>query len=97
MSLTPPEKSGETISFAVNEGLFNGCCTLIPCIGGVALALRYPAFRKRTNWQVCVPTIVLYMDGMTRHLERCSIMASLYDHSHIQSFLLVHVFCYSCE
>jgi hypothetical protein len=52
MSLTPADKSEETVGYAVSEGLLNSMFTILATGGGVAIAMRNPNFRMRTNWQV---------------------------------------------
>jgi hypothetical protein len=48
-SLTPEHRSDEVTGAAMQEGLMNGAIVLVPCLGGLALAMRNPTFRK-----VCV-------------------------------------------
>jgi hypothetical protein len=48
-SLTPEHRSDEVTGAAMQEGLMNGAIVLVHCLGGLALAMRNPTFRK-----VCV-------------------------------------------
>ena len=45
-SLTPDHRSDEVTGQAMQEGLINGAMVLAPCLGGLALAMRNPTFRK---------------------------------------------------
>lgn len=62
MSLTPQSRSKEAIEESLNEGYVNGLLTLIPTGAALALAMRNPAFVKRTNWQA--RTGLFLMPGM---------------------------------
>jgi hypothetical protein len=50
-SLTPASRNAEATSAANREGLVNGVLTLIPMIGVMTIAMKNPAFVKRTNMQ----------------------------------------------
>ena len=45
-SLTPAHREEEVSGAAMQEGLLNGAMVLAPCLGGLAIALRNPTFRK---------------------------------------------------
>lgn len=45
-SLTPQHRSDEVTGEAMKEGLMNGAIALIPCLGGLFLAMKNPSFRK---------------------------------------------------
>jgi phosphoribosylformylglycinamidine (FGAM) synthase PurS component len=50
-TLNPKERRDEASSAAAWEGSINALLTLIPSSAAVALAMRNPGFRMRTNWQ----------------------------------------------
>jgi hypothetical protein len=45
-SLTPDHRSDEVTGQAMKEGLVNGAIVMVPCLAGLALAMRNPSFRK---------------------------------------------------
>jgi hypothetical protein len=50
-TLNPKERRDEATAAATWEGTINAMLTLIPSAAGVAIAMRNPGFRLRTNWQ----------------------------------------------
>lgn len=49
--MDPNVKRDEASSAAAWEGAMNAILTLVPSVAGVAIAMRNPGFRLRTNWQ----------------------------------------------
>mmetsp|Transcript_55028 Transcript_55028/g.159317 ORF Transcript_55028/g.159317 Transcript_55028/m.159317 type:complete len:245 (-) Transcript_55028:114-848(-) len=67
-SLTPKHRSGEVVDSVMKEGLVNGVMVLVPSLGGLAVALRNPKFRKLTNWQSRTALVImpaLFAFGLT--------------------------------
>ena len=50
-TLNPKERRDEATAAATYEGSINALLTLFPSAVGVAIAMRNPGFRMRTNWQ----------------------------------------------
>lgn len=67
-TLTPASRRDETVNSATFEGLVNGAITLIPTLGGLAIAMKNPTFVARTNWQSRTAMVImppLFMFGLT--------------------------------